>query len=635
MDGKLRLIDFDAFATIVEGGEDGEGYACAKFSSGVLPPEALYQLKGEEQSQFDAYWEDLKTKDTDLWTKVQPKVGKQGKQYVVKTFRAGDNGNPIFDGLPYELLPASASLDIWSLGVMLYLLLTGENLVPVTRDDDFVSGIGMGYVFDWNDEKRREKLSKVKNDPAANDLLSQLLSPDPTKRSENSLQQLLDEHSFFNFKPGDTKMQEKLDAIQEGISKVQKKQTTLLLALKDLSLENKSELRRTREVLMKGIFEATEVHMPTTFIVLNKKLPDPPSEEEKEQLLQIAEDGSGVTVSGELASVTFTEDGLSVEAAGKCKEYVDSFNTGMKWVNRLKTIGTNVAAGKVGDAFKTIKEGLGDLVTGETMYLYLVDELTCEPVRAEGYPIEITKPSEIVHKLLPMMQVGLRAMAIYNGAGGIARLFGYPVPKVPETWATGARESVELLKQESSVAQFGVVHEEVMAGHEEGSEESKSVRGLSLRVFTDFLEKNDPGLTANTSGHFAGLQRIGDPNDGTALWTTLTDPQEVKSALAARAREREVELHDGNMYFQLAIESFAREGKPEAELRDGNKYIKEQAAGGLARQAGELEAVALRASKAEAEAKAAVAKVTDAEAARDEAEKARGESEVSAVCVLP
>ena len=275
-------------------------------------------------------------------------------------------------------------------------------------------------------------------------------------------------------------------------------------------------------------------------------------------MLKLAEDDSGVTLSAEFGTVPFTEEGASFEATGKCKEHVDRFKTGMKWVDRLKTIGLGLAAGN--DAFKTIKEGLGDLVTGETMYLYLVDELTCEPVRAEGYPIEITKPSEIVHELLPMMQVGLRAVAIYNGAGGIARLFGYPVPKVPETWATGARESVELLKQESSVAQFGVVHEEVMAGHEEGSEESKSVRGHSLRVFTDFLEKHDPGLKVSTSGHFAGLQRIGDPNDGTALWTTLTDPQEVKSALAARAGERE------------------------AEARDGNKYIQEQAAERLARQ---------------------------------------------------
>ena len=66
--------------------------------------------------------------------------------------------------------------------------------------------------------------------------------------------------------------------------------------------------------------------------------------------MQIAEDGSGVTVTGELASVTFTEDGPRFEAEGKCKEYVEHLNTGVKWVNRLKDIGSNLAAGKVASA---------------------------------------------------------------------------------------------------------------------------------------------------------------------------------------------------------------------------------------------------------------------------------------------
>eukprot|EP00964_Phaeocystis_antarctica_P073708 scaffold45242_cov72-Phaeocystis_antarctica.AAC.1 len=75
-------------------------------------------------------------------------------------------------------------------------------------------------------------------------------------------------------------------------------------------------------------------------------------------------------------------------------------------------------------------------------------------------------------------------MSIYNGATGIARMVGFPFPKVPDEWSKGARESVELLKQESSVEQFGVVHEQVM----DGGEESKSVRGRSLRVFIDFMD---------------------------------------------------------------------------------------------------------------------------------------------------
>ena len=37
-----------------------------------------------------------------------------------------------------------------------------------------------------------------------------------------------------------------------------------------------------------------------------------------------------------------------------------------------------------------------------------------------------------------------------------------------------------------------------------------------------------------------GLQRIGDPEDGTALWTTVSDPAKVKVELEKRAKQREV-----------------------------------------------------------------------------------------------
>ena len=78
--------------------------------------------------------------------------------------------------------------------------------------------------------------------------------------------------------------QEEMQRGQEEMQREQKKQRALLLTIKKLSAENKTELRRTREVLMKGIFEATEVSKPTTFIVLKEELPEPTSEEEKEQL---------------------------------------------------------------------------------------------------------------------------------------------------------------------------------------------------------------------------------------------------------------------------------------------------------------------------------------------------------------
>eukprot|EP00984_Skeletonema_dohrnii_P009097 scaffold3440_cov204-Skeletonema_dohrnii-CCMP3373.AAC.1 len=367
--------------------------------------------------------------------------------------------------------------------------------------------------------------------------------------------------------------------------------------IKKLSYVSQTELLRARRVFLKGIFEATEVKTPTTFIVLNDKLPEPPNEEIKKKILDIvtAEDGSGFSVKSEHASVTFSADGANIDLEGDLKEHYERVKDGIKWAKRISEIGSIVAAGEIGTAFEIIKEGISDLVGGE-MYLYLVDELTGEPVRADGWPLIITTPADYVPKLLPLMQVGIRAMCIYNGTAGLFRMFGFPSPLVPEAWSKGTQESVELFKQESSVQEFGVVHEEVEGGTEEKKfgfplprvpkasskgaqesvellkqessveglgvvEEKRSVRGASLRYFMDFLNKNDPGLKDGKRGDFAGLQRVCDPEDGTALWTTLTDQSDIENALKERTKQREEEQLKQKEHFKKIESRDSRRSK--------------------------------------------------------------------------
>ena len=183
-------------------------------------------------------------------------------------------------------------------------------------------------------------------------------------------------------------------------------------------------------MLLKGIFEATEVKTPTTFIILDNQLPPELSAEEQEQLF-----------------VLLKEDGSGLELTGDAKVAKEQLDKAMTWLERLQTFGEGVIENNPSKVFGEVKKVLGDLMTKETMYLYLIDELTGLPVRGAGYPIKITTPAEIVHKLLPVMQVGMRAMSLYNGVGGIARMFGAPVPSVPEEWRKGAQSSVEMLKQ--------------------------------------------------------------------------------------------------------------------------------------------------------------------------------------------
>jgi len=130
------------------------------------------------------------------------------------------------------------------------------------------------------------------------------------------------------------------------------------------------------------------------------------------------------------------------------------------------------------------------------------------------------------------------------------------------------------------------VHAKVKDGHDK----NETTRGASLRELQRFFKEHDK------DEGYADLRRIAD-EDGTAVWTILKET-EVAAQLEKRAGERREEVSG------------------------------DTATPGLALANRELEA-----ARAEAAAKAEEAE--EAEAARKEAEKALGESEVSAACPSP
>ena len=143
---------------------------------------------------------------------------------------------------------------------------------------------------------------------------------------------------------------------------------------------------------------------PTTFIILDEELPPELGTEEQDQLL-----------------LSLEENDSGAELTGDAKAAKEQFDKAMTWLKRLQTFGEGIIEKSPDKVFARIKEVFGGLMTKETMYLYLVDELTGLPVRGDSYPIVITTPAEIVHKLLPVMQVGMHAISLYNGVGGASR----------------------------------------------------------------------------------------------------------------------------------------------------------------------------------------------------------------------
>ena len=193
VEGKIKLIDMDASALI------GRDCACAKFSSGVLPPELFYRLRGaEEEQRHAAYFQAAAAgegqEEGEEWAKVRPVEG-----VVVRAYLPGKADDDNAD-LPYALVPASAAADVWSYGAMLFHMCTGEPLLPVNRDTDLVDGAAMRQALGWSDEQLRRKVGNASMPGDAlqarlvKDLLKLVLRPDPAQRV--SLQSVL-EHPFF------------------------------------------------------------------------------------------------------------------------------------------------------------------------------------------------------------------------------------------------------------------------------------------------------------------------------------------------------------------------------------------------------------------------------------------------------
>eukprot|EP00964_Phaeocystis_antarctica_P014058 scaffold7742_cov59-Phaeocystis_antarctica.AAC.1 len=90
---------------------------------------------------------------------------------------------PVVKSLPYDLVKASEKIDVWALGALTFTLLTGETLIPATRDDDCASGAAMRMVYGWGTQPAvvRNVLNKVKDD-AARDLVDKMLQHESSER---------------------------------------------------------------------------------------------------------------------------------------------------------------------------------------------------------------------------------------------------------------------------------------------------------------------------------------------------------------------------------------------------------------------------------------------------------------------
>ena len=424
--------------------------------------------------------------------------------------------------LPYELVECSETYDIWSFGVMLYHMVTGSQLFKCDRDDDLANAESIFDVLCWNEKRREEKLEAVK-DELAKKVLSKLLEKDPVDRPQTMVEVL--KFDFFDLKKNEDAetimrtMSQRFDKQDETLEHlVDIGEQTLLNTHKiiELSFEMKDQISRTTSTILQGIFEATEVTTPTCFMILPYKLQSQVVENKKtgqmETCLRVASDG--------------------IEKAKMFMNQLDSLEESVQEATETFNAATSdpIAFGKkmigsMKDKMLSKAEAIFDAKKSQTLYFYLIDEYTGEPVEGGAYPIKITTQSELCKKALPMMKLGMKAVSVFNGAAGIATMCGFPVPQVPSSLSKMAKKSIKNADQDSSVAEFSVVQEVVDSATGEDSDgkgkSSGPKRGGALREFMKFLDEHDP------EKNYAGLARICQEQkqpDGSikpvAIWTT-------------------------------------------------------------------------------------------------------------------
>ncbi|CAJ1935161.1 unnamed protein product [Cylindrotheca closterium] len=222
---RLLLIDLDASTKVGD-------YIGSKFSSGVLPPEMIHELKTrKELDLYENYVEQGRnSEDEKDKRKVLTTTGQDVRHFVVRSFweetqevKSWDEFNERYNAvqtlvpikkadLPYELLAAHTSLDVWSFGVLLFELITKESLFKVNNEDDITDGDAMRQLHDWNDEDTKSKLKLKVTDAYGRDLLQKILRRDMKDRL--TMQQVL-AHDYF--KPDAVKSE------SEALSRIEKR----------------------------------------------------------------------------------------------------------------------------------------------------------------------------------------------------------------------------------------------------------------------------------------------------------------------------------------------------------------------------------------------------------------------------
>jgi serine/threonine protein kinase len=191
------------------------------------------------------------------------------------------------------------------------------------------------------------------------------------------------------------------------------------------------------------------------------------------------------------------------------------------------------AAAGPGGSKETVLEAVESAIQSnvfdeQKLVLRLVCQYTWEPV-GDGY--EVTAPREFIPKVLPLMSAGLKGMKAVNGAASLGRMFGLPVPKIPDEFMSKAEEIVSGLSGESDFECIAQAAGQEIKGTSASSRKT-SLSRFQQREFAEFLTKHDPKAKWKDVLVRVALE------DGAVLWVSKDAHDQLQQEDQLQAEDR-------------------------------------------------------------------------------------------------
>ena len=518
-------------------------------------------------SQFFNSWEMMK-KNAKLWSKFCPRLSPGGRfAYIIKCF--DDSGKkPDHDLLPYDLISATESIDVWAFGNLLFTMMSGRTLFHQTQEGNLANTWAFEQLYSWSEGMAREEIMSGIDDPLAQDLLIQILAQENERIS--CMDQVL-EHPFFG-PSSDVEAQK----IMKKHSK--EKNAHELNSQSQIHLLKQKRAIISMEKTCKIVFDRLDdIMVPTRFIVLPYLLEwdkyTKRGEVRKEN--HVLADKIGfhlLNIHSATAKLMFwlkVKESLTKDNGKAFKAKIIS------WINRARSESSCLIAEEIvfdigqsrnyeGIFVEMLDEAMeiskaakfmkDPMHTARTIisehadalldcyhdhYLYVIDEYTGNIVlhSQDVYPIKINDPNVVRNVMMPFINMSIISTIASFGLKGVARLVGLPFSSnIPQSWikcSLGLVEQESSLYDESSIVDFATLQqilrtkdsqhigmsfssidsieeEKVQHGHLNDN----SLEGLELLQLEIFYNEQD------IVGSYAGLHRQYDhDDDSTIIWT--------------------------------------------------------------------------------------------------------------------